>query len=89
MMVSVIIPTRNRAESLAKSLAALAVQQAAPDFEVIVIDNGSTDTTPALLQNPPSMWLRETFFFSLMTTFLYRPILFEPMRMGTPNCLLV
>lgn len=46
MNLSVIIPTRNRAELLDKALRSL-VDQTMPqsDFEVIVVDNGSTDRT--------------------------------------------
>ncbi len=45
-LISVIIPTRNRAELLRGSLASLACQTLAPDkFEVIVIDDGATDAT--------------------------------------------
>ncbi len=49
MMLSVIIPTRNRRASLEQTLAALQTQEQAPRFEIIVIDNGSTDTTATLL----------------------------------------
>ena len=46
--VSVIIPTFNRAGDLPRVLDALAAQTLL-DFEVIVVDNGSTDDTAALL----------------------------------------
>lgn len=47
--VSVIIPTYNRAVVLQEALAALAQQTISPDkFEVIVVDDGSTDGTPSL-----------------------------------------
>lgn len=43
---SVIIPTRNRAELLRRCLSALTRQTLAKDaFEVLVVDNGSTDAT--------------------------------------------
>ncbi|HNY26080.1 MAG TPA: glycosyltransferase [Candidatus Sumerlaeota bacterium] len=45
---SVIILTCNRAALLADCLEAL-VRQSVPPFEVIVVDNGSTDATPAVL----------------------------------------
>ncbi|MBE9138803.1 glycosyltransferase [Nodosilinea sp. LEGE 07088] len=50
-MISVIIPTRNRADSLGRTLESLTCQNA-PDaeFEVLVIDNGSTDHTKAVAQ---------------------------------------
>lgn len=45
-LLSVIIPTRNRAELLRGSLESLACQTLPPDkFEVIVIDDGATDAT--------------------------------------------
>lgn len=45
-MISVIVPTRNRAALLASALASVVKQDIAPDgFEVLVIDNGSTDDT--------------------------------------------
>ncbi len=49
--VSVIIPTRNRADSLHETLAAIG-RVAVPDFisaELIVVDNGSTDETKAVV----------------------------------------
>jgi len=45
---SVIVPTRNRADRLDASLAALAHQSVpAEQFEILVVDNGSTDGTAA------------------------------------------
>jgi len=42
-LVSVVIPVRNGAATMGAQLAALACQQAAPSFEIVVSDNGSTD----------------------------------------------
>jgi glycosyltransferase involved in cell wall biosynthesis len=42
---SVIIPTYNRIDVLPEVLAALERQEAAPSFEVVVVDDGSTDGT--------------------------------------------
>lgn len=47
MLLSVIIPTRNRAAHLADLLDSLAAQEPVTfDWEVIVVDNASTDDTP-------------------------------------------
>ncbi len=49
---SVIVPTRNRAAVLRRCLQSLAAQTVpAEDFEVIVVDNGSTDDTAAVVQS--------------------------------------
>jgi glucosyl-dolichyl phosphate glucuronosyltransferase len=47
--ISVIVSTRNRAAYLPEVLRTLAEQAGETPYEVIVIDNGSTDETPALL----------------------------------------
>jgi glycosyltransferase involved in cell wall biosynthesis len=52
--VSVVIPTFNRLEALAEVLQALEFQQGAPPFEVVVVDDGSSDGT--------SSWLRSRTF---------------------------
>lgn len=44
-LISVVIPAYNEADWLPKSLTALRKQVAAPNFELIVVDNASTDTT--------------------------------------------
>jgi glucosyl-dolichyl phosphate glucuronosyltransferase len=56
MKASVILPTRNRADTLARCLAALACQTLPADaFEVLVIDNGSTDHTRSVAQEYESV----------------------------------
>ncbi len=45
VLVSVIIPTRNRADWLGTSLESLAAQRTARSFEVVVADNASEDDT--------------------------------------------
>jgi glycosyltransferase involved in cell wall biosynthesis len=47
--VSVVIATRNRAHYLPEVLRCLAEQECQDAFEVVVIDNGSSDSTPAVL----------------------------------------
>lgn len=50
MKLSVIVCTYNNAEFLKQSLACLAAQSV-PDFELIVVDDGSTDSTSKVVQN--------------------------------------
>ncbi len=49
-MVSVIIPTYNRCK-LAKEAVESVLQQSFTDFEILVIDDGSTDNTASLIRN--------------------------------------
>src|ERR1700682_5795811 len=49
MYFSVIIPTHNRLSTLLQVLDALENQNDAPEFEIIVINDGSTDRTPEIL----------------------------------------
>jgi glycosyltransferase involved in cell wall biosynthesis len=49
--VSVVIPTYNRLEVLTEVLQGLEFQHEAPPFEVIVVDDGSTDGTSHWLRN--------------------------------------
>ena len=46
---SVVIPTHERPKTLAQVLDALGAQQDPPEFEVVVIDDGSADQTPRFL----------------------------------------
>jgi len=47
-MVSVIVPARDAAATLGRTLAALCAQRLDEPYEVIVVDDGSTDTTAAI-----------------------------------------
>ena len=50
MKLSIVIPTRNRAVKLERTLRSLAVQTVPPNaYEVVVVDNGSSDGTAELL----------------------------------------
>jgi glycosyltransferase involved in cell wall biosynthesis len=48
--VSIVVPTRNRAEHLAQTLPYYNLIHAKADWELIVVDNGSTDDTPNVLR---------------------------------------
>ncbi len=48
--ISVIVPARNEARNMARCLDGL-LSQTYPDFELIVLDDRSTDATPAILQS--------------------------------------
>lgn len=50
---SVVIPTYNRMDTLPEVLDALEAQEGAPDFEIIVVDDGSTDGTAEFLERRP------------------------------------
>lgn len=52
--VSVIVPVLNEARRVTACLDAIAAQEKAPSFEVIVVDNGSRDATPDLVRVHPS-----------------------------------
>ena len=56
MTISVIIPARNEAKNIGRTLDALAVQTLPKsDFEVILADNGSTDDTIAIAEKYASL----------------------------------
>jgi glycosyltransferase involved in cell wall biosynthesis len=50
MEFSIVIATRNRAAYLERALRSLQAQSGAPAFETIVVDNGSSDGTRALVE---------------------------------------
>jgi glycosyltransferase involved in cell wall biosynthesis len=51
MELSVVIATKDRRQYLERALASLDVQVDAPSFEVVVVDNGSHDSTAALVES--------------------------------------
>lgn len=52
--ISVVVPTYNRAPVLQQCLDSLAAQDYAGRWQVIVVDDGSTDATPEVLRSFPS-----------------------------------
>src|SRR3954447_25924434 len=52
--VSVVVPVRDGARVIGECLDALMAQRGAPPYEVLVVDNGSTDTTAAAVRAHPS-----------------------------------
>jgi glycosyltransferase involved in cell wall biosynthesis len=61
--ISVVVATRNRAGYLAGCLESLAEQKTIAKYEVIVVDNGSDDGTPELLEQ----WCNERSNFRVVT----------------------
>lgn len=54
--ISVIIPTKNRAEMVRRFLPTLAEQTTSEHYEIIVVDNGSTDSTIEVVTELSSRW---------------------------------
>jgi len=54
-VVRVVVPARNAADTLGRTLDGLAAQDLARDFEVIVVDNASTDGTAEIARAHPSV----------------------------------
>jgi len=63
-MLSVVIPTRNRAVLLAAALESLQTQRLSPsEFEVLVVDNGSEDDTKGIVTSFQSRMKNLRYFF--------------------------
>ncbi len=50
LLISVIVPTRNRRHYLARAIASI-LAQSYPNFEIVIIDDASTDDTPEFLDS--------------------------------------
>ena len=57
-VVSVVLPTRDRASYLAVTLASLGAQDLEQPYEVIVVDDGSSDETPAVIDRAGARSIR-------------------------------
>ncbi len=65
MLLSVVIPTRNRADLLATALGSILEQDLPPDqFEVLVIDNGSSDKTKEVVEHVRSRLPNLRYFYA-------------------------
>lgn len=64
LSASIVIATKDRAQYLQAALQSLCEQVDAPPFEVVVVDNGSTDETPQIVER-----MRDVCSYSL--TYLY------------------
>ena len=58
--VSIVIPTRNRARYLEVALASLAAQEFDAGYEVLVVDDGSTDDTAAVVERARHRYLGQS-----------------------------
>ena len=68
MRLSIVIATKDRAAYLDRALASFSAQIGAPAFEVVVVDNGSTDATPQIVERA-----REKAPFGITYIFEARP----------------
>jgi glycosyltransferase involved in cell wall biosynthesis len=59
VLISIVIATKDRAALLDGALASIAAQANAPERQVIVVDNASTDATPAIARKHGATYLYE------------------------------
>lgn len=57
MLISIVIPVFNKAECIALTLESV-LNQSFPNFEAIVVDDGSTDGSPAIVEQNPDRRVR-------------------------------
>ena len=50
-VVSIILPTYKRADRIGKSIESILHQEEAPSYEILIMDDGSTDNTAQLIEN--------------------------------------
>jgi glycosyltransferase involved in cell wall biosynthesis len=62
MRMSIVIATKDRAEYLDRALQSFGKQIGAPEFEVVVVDNGSTDATPQIVEHAKTSQLYEVTY---------------------------
>lgn len=55
MMISIIIPTHNRADQLRQAIESILPLRGEAEFEIVVVDNNSVDDTRALAQSYPEL----------------------------------
>jgi len=61
-MITVVVPTYNRSEDLERCLKALRAQILSPSlFDVVIVDDGSSDSTPTVLKRWAAEWPRMRF----------------------------
>jgi glycosyltransferase involved in cell wall biosynthesis len=83
-----IIPTRNRAKYLNKALESITKQNYPPEkFEVIVVDNGSTDNTKEVIisfQNSiHASWLsEESLLIVIFTQHISKTVIYATLEKG-------
>ena len=55
MNISIVIPTHNRAETLRNAIESVIQLEGEADFEIVIVDNNSNDTTKQVVESYPSV----------------------------------